>query len=169
MSAGDNPSKMDQADRNETVISLNTRTLGLVQVSSADFLEFPEGLLGFQDDTRYIILPDTGADSPFEWLQSVEKADLAFILIKPELVFDDNYQPRVAAADLQALQVQQASDCQVYTIVTIPKNDPRNMTANLQGPILVNVERRLGRQIISLDDNHPLRAPILEQMEQDEC
>lgn len=51
----------------------------------------------------------------------------------------------------------------MFAIVTIPTN-PSDMTANLQGPIIVNPDKRLGRQAISLSDRYSVRHKILEEM-----
>ena len=47
--------------------------------------------------------------------------------------------------------------------MTIPSN-PSEMTANLQGPVIINPEKRLGRQVISLSDKYNVRHRILDEM-----
>ncbi|MFC1670955.1 flagellar assembly protein FliW, partial [Spirochaetota bacterium] len=49
------------------------------------------------------------------------------------------------------------------TIVTIPEN-PKEMTANLQGPIIVNPHKRIGKQAISANEKYGVRHGILEEM-----
>lgn len=144
--------------------SIPTRSLGEVEIKDADILTFTDGLFGFGEHTQFVILEEPG-DSPFQWLQSVEKADLAFILIDPTLFAGDNYKPAVAPPELELLKVNSIEECQVYTIVTIPQDNPEEMTANFQGPVLINIAARLGRQVISLDDRHELRVRILEKVE----
>jgi flagellar assembly factor FliW len=51
----------------------------------------------------------------------------------------------------------------VFAIVTIPEN-PSLMTANLQGPIIINPEKKLGRQAISMNDRYHVRHRILDEM-----
>jgi flagellar assembly factor FliW len=38
------------------------------------------------------------------------------------------------------------------------------MTANLQGPVIINPAKRMGRQAISLSDRYGVRHVILEEM-----
>ncbi len=47
-------------------------------------------------------------------------------------------------------------------IVSIPGEDPDLMTANLQGPILINKKDLIGGQFISRDETHPVRKLILD-------
>jgi len=50
----------------------------------------------------------------------------------------------------------------VFVIVTIPVQNPNEMTANLQGPILINKKNSQARQFISRDDKHPVRFKMME-------
>ena len=52
----------------------------------------------------------------------------------------------------------------VFAIVTIPAN-PKEMTANLQGPLIINPLKRIGRQAVSLSDKYRVKHIILEEME----
>lgn len=142
---------------------LATKALGIVQIDQAQIVQFPEGLLGFPEYTEFALLDDSD-ESPFKWLQSTTDAALAFVVIQPEL-FLANYRAEPGEADLKALGVSQVSECLTLLIVTIPHDEPRKMTANLQGPILINGPKRIGRQVISNNDRHLVRVSILEQLE----
>lgn len=140
-----------------------TKAFGTIDVEPVQIIDFPEGLLGFGDALEFALLDDKD-ESPFKWLQSTVDQSLAFVLIQPELFLKD-YRPEPSSSDLKALEVDSLDDCLVLLIVTIPKDEPSNMTANLQGPILINRTRRIGRQVISNNDSHPVRMSILEQLE----
>jgi len=51
----------------------------------------------------------------------------------------------------------------VLAIVTVPESQT-GMTANLQGPLLLNRRARLGRQSISADPRWGVRHAILEEI-----
>lgn len=140
---------------------LDTRALGKVQVDPAQVLQFPEGLYGFRESGEFALIEEN-PENPFKWLQSTTETDLAFIVIQPELVFAD-YKPEVAREDLESIGLASSADAIVFLIVTIPEEHPERMTANLQGPILINKENRKGRQAISMNENHLVRIPILAQ------
>jgi flagellar assembly factor FliW len=123
-------------------------------------IRFPFGVLGFESLHDYALLD--AEQAPFYWLQSLEVVEIAFVLIEPRL-FRPDYAPSVAPEELAEIGLQKAEDALVFAIVTIPE-DPRQMTANLQGPLLINRENRTGRQSISLDPRWQVRHPILAEL-----
>ncbi|MBR32518.1 MAG: flagellar assembly protein FliW [Spirochaetaceae bacterium] len=141
---------------------LETKPFGSIEVSEDSILEFPEGILGFEDYRNFAILEEK--EGPFHWLQSADESGLAFIILRPQLILKD-YEPAVLPMELQSLQVDNVTECEVYLIVTIPGDHPEKMTANLQGPILVNRNIRQARQVISMNESHLVRVPILELLE----
>src|SRR5512134_3410762 len=107
-------------------------------------VRFPYGLLGFESLHDYALLD--AEQTPFYWLQSLEVVEIAFVLIEPR-VFRPDYSPGAPPEDLAEIGIRRPEDALVFAIVTIPA-DPRLMTANLQGPLLINRESRIGRQCI---------------------
>lgn len=142
---------------------LTTKAMGQVEIAPEDILVFPEGLFGFPDVREFTVLAEKG-DSPFLWLQSISDPELAFVIIDPALFISD-YMPQLAPGDLEPLKTDSIADCEMYVIVTIPEKNPERMTANLQGPVLLNKEERIGRQVISHHSKHFVRVQILQQVE----
>ena len=143
---------------------LATKAFGTIMVDPAQIISFKEGLYGFPEETEFALL-DEKEESAFQWLQSTSEQSLAFILIQPELFMKEAYVPALMENELESLQIQKVDECLVFLIVTIPHDNPNQMTANLQGPILVNKEKMIGRQVISNNDSHQVRVSILEQLE----
>lgn len=146
------------------MLKLATKALGTVELKEEEILDFPNGLYGFQGQYGFALLSEE-SDSPFLWLQCTKDPQLAFIVIEPVLFYKKTYLPVVSEADLALLQAKDISECNIYVIVTIPHDRPEEMTANLQGPILVNIEKKIGCQVISQDNAHEVRIPILQQLE----
>ena len=142
---------------------LATKAFGKIDVEPEQLIQFPEGLFGFAEAQEYALIEDRD-ESPFKWLQATNDESLAFVVIQPELFLED-YRPVVSQGDLKMLEVESLDDCLIMLIVTIPADNPQGMTANLQGPILISRERKIGRQVISNDDGHAVRVMILEQVD----
>lgn len=138
--------------------------MGQKEISGDDMITFPEGLIGFQSYHNYKIVAESD-ESPFRWLRSVDDESLSFVVIRPDLFLKKTYAPSVGQGDLEALGVQSINDCSIFVIVTIPQTDPEKMTANLQGPILINSDSKIGRQAISANDAHVVRYPVLGETE----
>ncbi|HEY9071297.1 MAG TPA: flagellar assembly protein FliW [Candidatus Ozemobacteraceae bacterium] len=142
-------------------MKITTTRFGEIDIVPEEIVVFSEGLLGFDEVHRFIILnPQDG--SPFRWLQCVDDGDLAFVIIEP-LSFMFAYDLEIADADAAFLGLEKAEDAVLYAIVTIPEN-PSDMTANLQGPLVINAKSRKGRQVISTNTQHSVKARILDEM-----
>jgi flagellar assembly factor FliW len=119
--------------------------LGPLDVSLDDVFTFPAGLLGFPECQRFVLVHTT-RDGVF-WLQSADHGALAFLLVDPFRHFPE-YAVELSAADLAALSATDASDMAVLTIVTLPSSRALPATANLQGPLVINMRARCGRQAV---------------------
>ena len=56
---------------------IETSRFGRVELKNEDLLTFPEGLLGFSDLRKFVLLDDP-SDDIFAWLQSCESPAIAF-------------------------------------------------------------------------------------------
>jgi flagellar assembly factor FliW len=137
---------------------IKTRLGGEVEITDRNLVRIAEGLLGFPDFEEFALIPH-GEESPFLWLQSVDEPELAFITIDPR-IFQPDYLPDVAPDDLTAIGLSDIASAALLAIVVIPEN-PERMTANLQGPVLINPATHLGRQVISRSTKHRVRHYIL--------
>lgn len=138
---------------------LQTKAYGPVEIEETQLLEFPQGILGFEEYTRFALID--AHKKPFYWLQSTEESRIAFILIKPS-IFRDDYDPSISTEDFTDIGAESPDDCLVFAIVTVPESGP--MTANLQGPLYICKKTRKGKQCISPRDEYRTKHDILEEM-----
>lgn len=144
-------------------MTIHTSRFGAVSISNEDIIQFPEGLLGFNELRRFVLLDDP-ADEIFAWLQSCEEPGIAFPILEPEL-FTTKYNVSLTKHDLESLGLQSKDGTRFFTIVTIPQ-DPTQMTANLKAPIVINVATRTARQCVLQDNSLNIREPIFTQLQQ---
>lgn len=130
---------------------------GNLEVSDDSILTFPSGILGFPDWSRYVIL-DHDTDAPFKWLHCVEESSLAFVIIDPAC-FHPNYRVELPAEVLAEVKGTETDGLTLAVILTIPSDDPGRITANLRGPLVLNPQTRLCKQMV-LSDEYPTRYPI---------
>ena len=120
---------------------------------------FPEGLLGFASHRNFFLVPYQPADgsaSPFLVLQA-EQDDLSFPVISPHWMVSD-YKVAPPPELLTVLGAASPDDLSVFVIVTL-RERVEEITANLQGPILLNPASRLGLQLVV--EQYPLRHPLI--------
>ena len=138
-----------------------TKRFGEIEIEEEKIIHFPHGILGFPDTKKYIVLNHLNKpDIPFKWLQAVDNPDLAFVITDPMLFYPD-YAPVINQQDLKELGIINLPDRGIIAIVTIPQGDPEKMTANLQGPIVVNLMTREAKQVVLTGEEYQVRSPLL--------
>ena len=131
-------------------MQIETSRFGEIEVSEDRVLEFSDGLVGFSGLKRFLVIDDE-SQAPFRWLQSLDEADLAYVAVEPKWLMS-GYQVDLPPSVAAGLGITQPGDMSVLVIVTIPE-DPREMTANLRGPLVFNAASRKGAQLILDDDS----------------
>ena len=137
-----------------------TKIYGLIDVDERQKISFLHGLLGFEQFQDFVLLD---ADrQPFYWLQSMDMEQLAFVLVNPFL-FRPDYELDIDDQELSEIRISDPEKTLVFAIVTIPA-DGSPMTANLQGPLVINREARLARQSILTDPRWKTKHDVLAEM-----
>jgi flagellar assembly factor FliW len=135
-------------------MDIQTTRFGKVAIDAEDILLFPHGLMGFEDCQHWVLLADA-VNPAVGWLQSMTHASLAMPVISPRR-FVREYQLRLTRGELAALQLG-ATD-RAYVLSLVSDHDGA-LTTNLKAPIVVNLQRRLGRQVVTADEQ-PLRHEL---------
>ena len=106
---------------------VQTTRFGPVEVDESRLLEFPAGLLGFSRARRFALLQpdDRGV---FFWLQSVESADVAFVVTDPCL-WAPEY--TVTVRREQAAEIGLPDGVAPQLLVIVNRRD-HGITANMQ-------------------------------------
>jgi flagellar assembly factor FliW len=140
-------------------MKINTSRFGEIEIEDQSVVDMPEGMLGFTEFKKYVLIQHNQG-SPFLWYQAVDEPNLAFVIVDPFTFFPD-YEVMLSREDLEVLQAAEPGNLAVFAVVVIPEN-PEDMTANLRGPILINVERKIARQVVLNDERYSPHQPILE-------
>jgi flagellar assembly factor FliW len=135
-------------------MQISTTRFGNIEFESNAVLYFETGLIGFEDSLHWVLLADP-ENSAVCWLQSVSRPELAMAVVSPRR-FVPEYRVRVSPQQLQALELAESDQAFVLTIVG--RND-HAVTLNLRAPLLINLQQRVGRQLITLDQQ-PLQYEI---------
>jgi flagellar assembly factor FliW len=141
-------------------MKLKTKPYGEIEVNEKQKVQFPEGIIGFEDVHDYYLLDSK--EGPFYWLQAAGVPELAFLLINPRL-FKQDYELSVRETDMQSMKLESKNDLLDFAIITVPE-DPSKISANLMGPILINRKKRLAKQVISENDEYSIKHYLLEEM-----
>ncbi len=135
---------------------IQTSRFGGVEVDEQRLLEFPKGLLGFPNERDFALI-QTGENSGFYWMQAVERPDLAFVVCDPRLFIAD-YALTIRPDDLASIGATDMDDVQLFVIVNKVEE---TLTGNLQGPLVVSVSTRKGKQLVLADKRFNTRHPLM--------
>lgn len=148
---------------------IKTRCFGEVEISDDKIVEFPEGILGFEELKRYTLIYDVkenGEKAKIAWLQAVDEPELALPVINPFEVKKD-YDPIINETLMKDLGDVNSENAVVLLVVTVP-TDITKTTANLKAPIIINSDIRVGAQLIAENKNYVVKYPIINNEDKGE-
>jgi flagellar assembly factor FliW len=150
-----------------TTLTTETARFGVVSYTSEDVVTFDQGLVGFPGLTSFVLIAHK-PDSPFRWMQSIDQGDVAFLVVDPAQ-YVEGYAPEIAETEVEAVGIAEETPRLVYTIVSIPPGRPDEMTINLAGPIVVNLENGRAKQIVIEDESYPIKHRVFAQRQSDKA
>jgi len=129
----------------------------MVDADESRIIDFPRGILGFPKYRSFVLIQPE-ADSSFYWLQSVEAADLAFVVTDP-LLFVPDYQVPLREEVREEIGLSDLSEANVLVIVNKVGD---TLTANLQGPLVIHATTRVAAQVVISEKKYQTRHPIVQ-------
>jgi flagellar assembly factor FliW len=141
-------------------VKVKTKAYGLIEVDEKQKIAFPQGLFGFETIKDYVLLD--AEQEPFFWLQSIEEEHVAFILINP-FFFRPDYEMNIENEELLPIGITNPDKAVIFSIVTIPP-DNSGLTANLQGPIIINRDSHKAIQVVLTDSRWKTKHDILAEL-----
>ncbi len=110
-------------------------------------IRLPHGLFGFEDIQDYELVSNPG-EEPFQWLQVRQDPSLAFLVLSPYTVMPD-YRPELPESEIGFLNLKGPEQAMVLNIVTM--RGTGEATLNLKGPIVVNSDTLVGKQVVPIN------------------
>ncbi|MEQ8790171.1 MAG: flagellar assembly protein FliW [Pirellulaceae bacterium] len=128
-------------------MQIATSRFGNVDIEADDILLFSAGIYGFEECRHWVLLADADNDA-VAWLQSLSRPDVAVPVVSPRR-FLPGYQVRVGRSQLDSLELSAPDSAYVLSVLA---RDDHSLTINLRAPLIVNLDRRLGRQVVTSDE-----------------
>lgn len=127
-----------------TRITLSSGLIGLPEIQSLEVVRNPENW-------------------PFITLRSPEPGGLQFLAIEPH-DFVPNYTLELNDIDTETLELTRVEDALVFNIVTVHSTEPQFVTTNLIGPVVINRNTRVAKQvIITNSDQYSARHVLVDE------
>ena len=151
---------------------LQTTCFGALEYTSSAVFQFPSGLPGFENEREFVFLERPDA-TPLMFMHSLSNPELCFILL-PILVADPHYRLSLSDEDISELRLSPGHEPQIGDdilcggVVSVG-NDGDEATVNLLAPIVVNLKKKIGLQVIQTQSGYSHRYPLFAREESLQC
>ena len=146
-------------------MKMNTRHFGEIEFNDEAIITFKEGVPGFKELTKYIIIEDP--EETFVYLQSIEDESLSFVTMNPYILKKD-YSINIKQSYIDSLGAGKTEDLLVTVIANV-QDKFEDSTVNLVAPIIIQSETKLGMQVIleetEYTTKHKIKDLLLEKEE----
>ncbi|MBZ0267392.1 flagellar assembly protein FliW [bacterium] len=124
------------------------------EVADGETWTFAGGLIGLPDHRAFALLALEGAP-PFRLLASLDDPAFGLVLVDPTALVP-GYELTLEASDLAALDIPATEPLEILVPVVLPQGGTP-LSLNLKGPLVFAAGVRRGGQVVSRDENHPVR------------
>ncbi len=137
-------------------MEIKTKDFGVLDIDEKEIIKFPQGLFAFEEFNNFVLIEMDGYKQ--KWLQSVEAEYPRFIVFDPADLLVD-YHPQFPSEVLSSLGIPPVDKPRLYVLAVVPENI-KDMTINLQSPIVVNQKKNIAAQVILETGNYPVRYRV---------
>ena len=143
-------------------MKIYTLLFGEVEISEEKIFTFEKGIVGFPDLKKFALIHDeeAGKGAGIRFLQSLDEAEFAMPVMDPLIVKPD-YDPEVDDELLAGIGHITEDNLLALVTVSVP-SDLTQMSVNLQGPFVINVDTNRACQVIVESSDHPVKFPIYD-------
>lgn len=126
-------------------MQVESEQLGPLEIPEEAVIHFTHGIPGFPA-TKDFCLVEVKPGSRFKLLQSITRADLAFVVTDPMEV-DADYPMDKVHEIAQDLGLDEGEPLAIASIVSV-QPPPSPPTANLMAPLVMGLQSRVGVQVV---------------------
>ncbi len=133
-----------------------------LSMNTENIITFEDGILGFDKLKQYSLL-HVEECRPFLWLVSVDNPRVTFAILNPAPYFSD-YNPieSMEVEEIAALGFSDIKRVEMFCIVTLGES-ATDTTMNLRGPLLIDREKKMGKQIVKTEEYYSLHHPLIRK------
>ncbi|WP_064093082.1 flagellar assembly protein FliW [Rossellomorea aquimaris] len=143
-------------------MKIDTKYHGEIEVNQEETLIFEQGIPGFIEEKRFIMLP-LPENEWFQILQSTKTPQLGFVVTDP-FIFLKEYDFVLEQGSVDLLENPSDKEVKVFSILNI--KEPLHLsTANLQAPIIINLSNNKAKQVILNNTTYQTKHLIFVQPE----
>lgn len=124
-----------------------TYLFGEIEVDPNKVITFPNGLVAFENNKRFMLVHDIDQKEPADYtLQCLDDPNVAFQVVDPNAV-GFRYELQLSDAEAALLQDPTPEDVAVVLVVFKPETEaPAGIGANIRSPLIINTKARVALQ-----------------------
>jgi flagellar assembly factor FliW len=129
-------------------MEIKSRFFGDQTIDPSTIISFPNGIPGFEDQTRFKLFHQEGNPVIF-WLQSLDDDSLVFSVAQAS-IFNINYSFTLTDAEEATLGIENPADILILIILHKDEDNQGNQKPTIKGsinsPLIINSAKRIGLQ-----------------------
>jgi flagellar assembly factor FliW len=143
-------------------MKITSHRFGTMDVPEDKIITMERPILGFER-LRFFCLFEIDELMPFLLMQSTEDPEIGFLVMNPLLFFPD-YRIEINSQEIAELEVADPKTVETYVVLTIAKKT-KDITANLQGPILINAQNNRAKQLVLVNSRYQVQHSVMKAVE----
>ena len=129
-----------------------------IYTENEEKIEFSHGIPGFES-FRHFKLFNLKDHELFHILKSDDEAQIELLTINVRFLKSQSV-ITISKADMESIGATSQDELELFVILKID-HESGLFTANMRAPIIINLHRHLGRQVILDDKNLPITHPLI--------
>ena len=139
-------------------MKVNSIRFGEIEVPDDRIIQMEKPVLGFEEFRHYCLI-DIEEYRPILWLQSIDDPAVVLPVVNPRVFFPD-YTISINSNEIAELLIENVNAVETYAVMTITDN-AEDISVNLQGPILINTDNNLGKQLVLVNSKYQVKHKII--------
>ncbi len=142
-------------------IKVRTRDFDEIEISEKEILNFPQGIIAFEEYSRYVLLAPLGENKFPMWLQCVDNENICFIIFSPFELCPD-YKVTLSESEKKLIGAPEDGSGIEYLVIAVVPDSYEDTTVNLKSPIAVSTANNTAVQIVA-PEKYPIKFPVFKK------
>ena len=126
-------------------MDIKSSFLGEQTIDPSTVISFPNGIPGFEDQTRFKLFHQEGGNPLIFWLQSLDDESLTFSVAQPS-IFNISYNFVLNDDEEATLGIEDPTDALLLIILHKDASDQLTIKGAIRSPLVINSVKRIGLQ-----------------------
>jgi flagellar assembly factor FliW len=126
-------------------MEIKSSFFGEQSIDPSTIINFPNGIPGFENQTRFKLFHQEGENPLIFWLQSLDDESLVFSAAQPS-IFNINYNFILNDTEEAILEIEDPADILILIILHKDESDQPAIKGAIRSPLVINSAKRIGLQ-----------------------